>query len=613
MNYWENNIKALSRKNRRLADEMEQFAFQEKKSNVRTKTLQNGVKILEIEENGYIWNLNSRLDPEGAADLYAKRYQVKPFYRYFIFGFSDGRAIRKILKQCDDSNIIIICEPDKEIMAEALRQFDLEDLLADNRIWPCLSEMWEDMCCAVFGTVEYSYINLVEFCILPGYDVLYTESCQKFIDEVIDRIRNEVVNTHTHLYFDRTIPHNILYNMRNMIRQRGSMQIKSVLEENGMERVPAIIIGAGPSLDKNIKEVKRAVGKAFLFVVDAALKTVMREGIRPDLVCTIDPKAPERFYEGAEGKELLWVCSCWTNPIMLKKYGKKVFYYNSVNSWWDLAMREELGYDAFSKMESGGCVSAEAFQLARYMGFRTIIFIGQDLAFTGGQSHTNGIKGVLGTDEDYIKRRYIVQVEDAEGNLLDTDFQMNYYRQWFEKKICQNEKHLRVIDATEGGARIKGTAIQTLKDAIDQECGREMDVFDRLKELPPLFNETQQHHLIRKMEQLNDLKDEFVEETKKCIALEQELMECAEALDAESIVIRLKEIAQQNQKLDRHPFASWITMYSSKEETALQDDILVKEDMGVKEMMERSIRLLKTYQTGVSLFEKDLKEALTEW
>lgn len=612
MNYWANNIKALSRKNKRLADELERLDLQEKNGYVRAKELQNGAKILEIEESGHIWHLNSRLDPEGAAELYAQRYSVKPFYRYFIFGFSDGRAIRKLLEKCDDSNIVIICEPDKEIMAEALRQFDLEALLTDERVWPCLSEMWDDMCCAVFGTVDYSYINLVEFCILPGYDVLYTESCQKFIDEVIDRIRNEVVNRHTHMYFERAIPRNILYNMRNMIRQRNAIQMKSVLEQEKIEDVPAIIVGAGPSLDKNIKEMKRAVGKAFIFVVDAALNTVMREGIRPDLACTVDPKAPERFYERAERHELLWSSSCWANPNMLKKYGKKVFYHNSVNPWWSKAVQEELGYSIFPKMETGGCVSAEAFQLARYLGFQTIIFVGQDLAFTNGHTHTNGIKGVLGTDEDYISHRYIVQVEDADGNLLDTDFQMNFYRQWFEKKIRQNKGKLRVIDATEGGAKIEGAIIQSLKDTIDQECKREINAFDRMKEIPPLFDETQQQHLYEKMKEIKELKCEFEKETARCITLEQELADHAEEMDTKEMLEKLKEIAQQNEKMNSHPFIHWITMYASKEEADLQDNILVQEDMSVKEMMERSIRLLKTYQTGISLFEEDLEEALRE-
>lgn len=67
-------------------------------------------------------------------------------------------------------------EPNKEILAEALCQYDLKELLLDERVWPCVFEGWEALCHVIFKTIEYSYIKLLEFCILPGYDVLYPKS-----------------------------------------------------------------------------------------------------------------------------------------------------------------------------------------------------------------------------------------------------------------------------------------------------------------------------------------------------------------------------------------------------------------------------------------------------
>lgn len=61
-----------------------------------------------------------------------------------------------------------------------------------------------------------------------------------------------------------------------------------------------------------------------------------------------------------------------------------------------------MGYE-FPNVVSGGSVSTEAFMIALQMGFKNIVLIGQDLAFTGGVSHTKGIEDALGDNDSYIK------------------------------------------------------------------------------------------------------------------------------------------------------------------------------------------------------------------
>lgn len=607
METWKRNVKALAYKNKKLAEEMENLISQAKKRHVCAMEIDNGEKILTIERDGYIWRLNSGLDPEGAAGIYAERYTVKPFYRYFIFGFSDGRAIRKLLEHCDDTNFLLICEPDKEIMAEALRQYELEDLLSDSRVWPCVFDMWDDISSGIWGMVGYSYIKLLEFCILPGYDVLYTEQCKVFMNEVLCTITYEEGTMATYMIFNRKIPQNMLFHMKNMMKQRVLTQVKYEMEKAEMEGAPAIIVAAGPSLDKNIKELKKAEGRAVLFVVDAALKSVIREGIEPDFVCTADPKVPERFFETVGEREFLWCCCGWTNPVPIQKYGKKVFYYGSIFPWWDEIVRNELNY-GIPTIESGGCVSAEAFQLARYLGFKTIIFVGQDLAFTGGQSHTNGIKGILGDNEEYLQSRYLMQVEDIEGNILDTDFQMNFYRQWFEKTIRACKKEISVIDATEGGAKIEGCVILTLEEAIARECRREIRIRDKMEKIPPAFDSAQRKRLYQKVEEIERLKEDFSRQVEKGISLGTALQKELKTLDAAQLSMTLREITEQNEVIGNHLFVRWATMYAKEDRVDLWEDILAKEDMEVEEMVRRNVCLLESYQEGIPLFEEDFRE-----
>ncbi len=105
--------------------------------------------------------------------------------------------------------------------------------------------------------------------------------------------------------------------------------------------------------------------------------------------------------------------------------------------------------------------------------------MGQDLAFTGGKSHTSGIEGALGDNDKYIKSRCLMEVEGIDGTMLQTDFQMWYYKQWFEKAIRDGGDRMRVIDATEGGAKIEGAENMKMSEVVAGECPAEFD-FRRL-------------------------------------------------------------------------------------------------------------------------------------
>lgn len=67
---------------------------------------------------------------------------------------------------------------------------------------------------------------------------------------------------------------------------------------------------------------------------------------------------------------------------------------------------------------------------------------------------------------------------------------MDAYRMWFETQIVRYSE-LHVIDATEGGAKIHGTEIMTLREAIQREC-MELEAVDFgviMDEITPYFSQ----------------------------------------------------------------------------------------------------------------------------
>ena len=138
-------------------------------------------------------------------------------------------------------------------------------------------------------------------------------------------------------------------------------------------------------------------------------------------------------------------------------------------------------------LASGGSVANDAFSLAVTLGFRTIVFIGQDLPFTGGRVYTKWIEDMKKPDEDLTKGSIIVTVEGIHGEELRTDIKMEQYLRWFEREIKKHPE-LEVIDATEGGARIQGTILKTFQEVLDEKCIGKFDMDAVTAELEPVFS-----------------------------------------------------------------------------------------------------------------------------
>ncbi len=111
-------------------------------------------------------------------------------------------------------------------------------------------------------------------------------------------------------------------------------------------------------------------------------------------------------------------------------------------------------------MKTGGSVATTALDVAIRMGGNPIIFVGQDLGFTDNKSHSS---------KTYSRRIFesqgLREVEDIYGNTIQTSKNLYIYLRWIKNRISE-ENNMEFIDATEGGARIRGTKIMKLRDIV---------------------------------------------------------------------------------------------------------------------------------------------------
>ena len=365
------------------------------------------------------------------------------------------------------------------------------------------------------------------------------------------------------------------------------------------------MIISGPSLNKNVQELKRAKGKALILVVDAALRAVVNAGITPDLGMTVDARVADRFFEGIDISTFPFVFEAISREEIVKRHTGKHFYDEFPCNMFAKAVIEKKGY-VLDDILTGGSISTSAFSLVKALGFKKIVFIGQDLAFTGGQSYNSGLKMDEKENEQHQKKRVIVQVKGNDGTMLDTDYQMDMYRKWIENEILKLPEDITVINATEGGAKIEGAKVMTLKEVIDS-CTKEIDFEKLLQEVPLAFSEEERQDIINEIKEEPKRLEEVKENIKKATKVAEQLEQASKDGNVEEQKKLLTEFGNLNEEIQKEPVQDLLLYYNSEIEFSIGDDVL-SADLTIPDLCNRAKAWYKGYESAVDRLIADLHE-----
>ena len=150
-----------------------------------------------------------------------------------------------------------------------------------------------------------------------------------------------------------------------------------------------------------------------------------------------------------------------------------------------------------------------------------------------------------------------------------------------------NQDQIKVIDATEGGAKIEGTIVQTLAETIEQECRGELDIYEIEKQIPPAFTPEQQKRLLKQLHGMKKEVADFTEKIDGMIKRQEALVDAMEKhlMPQEKLLEELRRINQQYEEISQETILNFISMYAHKEEYELGDIIYTEETMGPKELI----------------------------
>ncbi|MCI9531200.1 MAG: motility associated factor glycosyltransferase family protein [Lachnospiraceae bacterium] len=426
---------------------------------------------------------NPLAHPENQVAVLGKIISNAPI---FIVGMGNLHYFEELDNNADESVQVLLYEPLFPIFYRQLYLADFEKLMGKRTVALVVGGINDDGLDSIIGAMlRGDRVPLMKYFVLPNYIELCLGRIEGFLKILREHSKSYFTSLGTKMFFRNDIADNFYNNVRYVRTGYKAFQLLNVIPTD----IPAFIVSAGPSLNKNIKELKRAKNKSFIIAVDTAIKPLVKEGILPDMFATLDGIKPVELVEQEEAKGIPLLTKLTATKGMLDYHTGKKFFINEgfryANKLFEINQKSIEGFPV------GGSVATLAFSMVCHLGFRKIIFVGQDLAYTDNKSHADGTfqeKMPEENTEDFI------MVPGNYKEEVPTLSNLDGYRKWFGEFIKQWEKghYVEFINATEGGARIEGTVLMSLADVIDKECTKEVDIKSYIDGLEPIFNKDEQ-------------------------------------------------------------------------------------------------------------------------
>ncbi len=393
-----------------------------------------------------------------------------------MLGMGLGFSAMTLLDKRPHLRRVILLEPARGILLQAMTHMDLTELLSDPRLILGVGKGF-DVTEVMKPAVRALRLETAHILIHLPSRSLDESGYADLESRVFAHVSAENVGGGTTMAYGRSF-------IENRMAQLTSMHGDHLMDTlyGAFEGLPIFIVAGGPSLDRNVELLHRAKGKGVIIAVDSVLPSLTAHGITPDFVTAID--MTDATYDkidvtapGSEGISL--ICSPCVTPKVPKYYpARHVFWFFSqktMEEWNNTLLGGEI-------LTGGASTVAHLNLLAAIvMGGSPIVFLGQDLAFAPNRSHAAHTVLTVNDEvaEDLTAKKEVVWVDGYGGRKVATNRSFFGMKQYFEKIMQQNPGHY--INATEGGVHLEGTEELPLSEVLARYCGGDGDIPGRLE------------------------------------------------------------------------------------------------------------------------------------
>lgn len=443
---------------------------------------EGGDYLLYQRENGALIQNTSMVNVDEECEVYMENLDFT-FNRTAIIltAIRVGKMAEKILDKLNEKSVLFCVERDTRVLKEVLHRRDFSEYLEDEKLILITTgdesmEEYIPMKQQIRSLVRTLFPNVIaktQPVIFPIYDkgyISFSKEVLRHFQEEKNYVQFAIGNN-----VDDTLVgvDNYILNNDQMVKHVGVNQFKEVCKDTYKGK-PAIVVASGPSLNNNVHLLKGIEDKALILSCDGSLRMLKKLGIKTDAIGSVERtrETYECFYEkDTFPEETVLVCPTVVDPNIPPLFDKSIMFPKA--GLGDAHWVDTFSFGEKGCMACGPSVSHMLFHFAHEMGCEPIILIGQDLAYSkDGLSHNSEAKVVMETfDEERVaveaqtQKEYEYYVDDINGDKVPTNYIWKKFLKAYEDILADLD--VKAIDASEGGARIKGTDVMTLQEVID--------------------------------------------------------------------------------------------------------------------------------------------------
>jgi hypothetical protein len=409
----------------------------------------------------------------------------------FVFGVKDGSVYRSVsswLKK-EEQRYLVFIEDQEDIFLKAKESSFVKDPKVRLFYWKKDDQ-------EIFQQIAWEFVFLrFGYCVLDSQNLELPHQFFRQLEHYhrgVDLLASDCED------MGLKVLTNVMKNLKTLPQSKIGQSL-----EGKCGGIPAIICGAGPSLNQSIPLLSTLKDKAIIIAGGSAVRALNAHGIHPHLCASVDPEPPQRrflaqdnfetpfFYQGRVSSELL---SMIHGPKLWMADGGSY----PLESW----IAAECGVFT-EKFDAGWTVSNFCAAIAAHLGCNLILFVGMDFSCGPNAIYAADISGEenrdelieLEKDKLYSKRDWLMSAE------------------WMGA-FASKHPHIQWINATQNGLALPGIESKNLLEVAETFLHQNWDVQGILQALITSASESKVS-----LEKVEEVRRKVKESFEKCLAL----------------------------------------------------------------------------------------------
>lgn len=367
-NIFQKNISALSVKNSALANRLLNYVPAE----IPELVQENGKYNLKYKD----LLIHNPQNPLGESQEIFSMATNEPVAIHLIYGIGLGYLFQ--VASSKSLGTVILYEPDLNILWAAFTLVDFTNDILKNNVY--ITDSLDEVSSEIYK--KSNTLNTPQMLSLPSarkYDKDGFENLVKTLQEIVGAYALDLKFTKEKFYPSLKM---LIQNIPFLVNETPLAELKDRFKGK-----TAVVVSAGPTLDRNIETLKKLRDKYILFTVGTAAKTLYKNGLTPDFLCIIETYNSSKQVEGLDLSNVCFITEPYSNPELHNLAAKKTFSHISANSPINHLWANICGID-MEEYWTKGTVSYTTINCARILGCSKIILVGQDLAYVEGQCYS---------------------------------------------------------------------------------------------------------------------------------------------------------------------------------------------------------------------------------